>query len=630
MMKNPFTASVLALALSALPASALSQAVVQPLPGTTDADRLAATMRRVAAAPNDVAALIEAAELSVRLDDASAAASLFARAEKIDPQNGRVKAGMGAILVRAERPGEALRYFNQAEGYGWPAMRYASDRGLAYDLLGEQERAQRDYRVALRAGADDETLRRYALSLAISGRREPALEQLEPLVRRQDRGAWRTQAFVLALTGDAGGADRIATSMMPAAAAGLAPFFRRLPALPAVDRAFAVHFGEVRASPDRLADARMAPALAALTPEADPFARRPQVAAVQAVPRSVPAPSSREERRRDRRTRGRGEPARTAIAAATPVPTPAPAVLPATLPAPVQVASAPPAPLFQPPRPVIQSLPTPAPTPAPVAAPRPAVQLAAVAPAPRPATPVRDADSVLARIVASIKIPAAELEAAAASPALAAGRREVARERADRAAAVRTIRAARPAAEKAVASRGKVPAGPAAVEEAEETTPVRTAGRGRRPARTAAVAEAAEEAPARTTRRGARQEVAAAKPGTEARGKAAGTKGKAARAETAAQRAAKAEPERIWVQVAGGANEGDLGKAWTGAKKQASALSGRAAYTTKSRATNRVVTGPFKTDAEARAFVNKLRSQGVGAFSFTSDAGQKMAKLPAK
>ena len=38
---------------------------------------------------------------------------------------------------------------------------------------------------------------------------------IEPQLRRQDRAAWRTQAFVLALTGDARGASQTAARMMP-------------------------------------------------------------------------------------------------------------------------------------------------------------------------------------------------------------------------------------------------------------------------------------------------------------------------------------------------------------------------------------------------------------------------------
>lgn len=84
------------------------------------------------------------------------------------------------------------------------------------------------------------------------------------------------------------------------------------------------------------------------------------------------------------------------------------------------------------------------------------------------------------------------------------------------------------------------------------------------------------------------------------------------------------------MQVAGGANESDLPKAWAKAQAKSSTLNGKHAYTTPLRATNRVVTGPFKTEAEARAMVNKLRKEGIEAFTFTSTAGQKMTKIEGK
>ncbi len=90
----------------------------------------------------------------------------------------------------------------------------------------------------------------------------------------------------------------------------------------------------------------------------------------------------------------------------------------------------------------------------------------------------------------------------------------------------------------------------------------------------------------------------------------------------------KADPVRIWVQVAGGATESDLAKAWKQTSAKApEAFKGRSGWTTPLRATNRVLTGPFKTEVEARAFVNKLSKEGVSAFTFTSTAGQKIAKL---
>ncbi|GAA3249346.1 hypothetical protein GCM10020258_03370 [Sphingomonas yabuuchiae] len=195
----PRASLALALALAAAPVPLLAQEVVQPLPGTTDADKLGDVMRRVAQNPRNVDALVEAAELSIHLDDLSGAASLLARAEKVDARDPRVKAGMASILVRSERPGEALRYFTQAEAAGMPVAKFAGDRGLAYDLIGDQARAQRDYRLALANGAGDEIIRRYALSLGISGQREQALEQLDPLLRKTDRAAWRARAFILAM-----------------------------------------------------------------------------------------------------------------------------------------------------------------------------------------------------------------------------------------------------------------------------------------------------------------------------------------------------------------------------------------------------------------------------------------------
>jgi len=146
----PFLAPA-ALLLATAPAALFAQEVVQALPGTTDADRLAEQMRALASNPRDLNALIAAADLSLSLGDLSGAASLYARAEKVSAGDPRIKAGEGAILVRSERPGEALRYFAQAEAAGADVRRFAGDRGLAYDLIGQQDRAQRDYRLALKA-----------------------------------------------------------------------------------------------------------------------------------------------------------------------------------------------------------------------------------------------------------------------------------------------------------------------------------------------------------------------------------------------------------------------------------------------------------------------------------------------
>lgn len=617
----------LAFALAAVPHAVVAQAVVQPLPGTTDADRLGDQMRRLATNPQDVDALVTAGELSLGLGDLSGAASLFARAERVDPRNGRVKAGMASILVRSERPGEALRYFAQAEAFGLPSRRFAADRGLAYDLIGEQERAQRDYRVALKEdGANDETIRRYALSLAISGKEQQALDVLDPLLRRTDRAAWRTRAFVLALNGHGAEASRIATTMLPAGMAqGLGAFFERLPTLPVKDRAFAVHFGEVHSSPERLADARMAPVLAALAP--DPIAASPVVLAAVAAP--VTSRAKSQVRSQVRKAR----PGRVAIAQVEPTPVPAaalplppvevaqaspitprhaqPANVPVVnvpqVPVPIRIAATPratPLPVQQTaalgPRPGFSAMaPTGATTPSSaVIQPVPVVlSVAAVAPppAPPPRTSVARAseDTILARIIAGISIPAEELGVAPPP---------------------RAVAAVMPVDDGAVRAVAEANAKIARDEAARRI-----------------VAEKLAVAKTAADRKAADRKAAADKKALADKKAAAEAKALAAKEAAEEKKAARANPPRIWVQVAGGAREGDLPKAYAAVKGKApDAFSGRGGWSTPLRATNRVLTGPFKTDAEARAFVNQLAKAGISAFSFTSSAGQPVTKLAGK
>ncbi len=278
-------------------AAAGGPAFAQSVQENSDADALAADMRLLAANPVDIEALIKAGEITLRMGDTTASATFFGRAERLDPLNPRVKAGLASLVLRAERPGEALRRFREAETRGLDPRKFAADRGLAYDLVGEQERAQRDYRLALQAGPDDEVTRRYALSLGISGRGPEAMKLLDPLLRRSDRAAWRDRAFILAMTGDQAGAQKIANSMMsPGLGTGLAPFFQRLPQLTPADRAYAVTFGELLSTPARAADARLAPPMAKLGP--DPTAPRAMVAA--AAPVKEPREDKSKKHKKDR------------------------------------------------------------------------------------------------------------------------------------------------------------------------------------------------------------------------------------------------------------------------------------------------------------------------------------------
>jgi hypothetical protein len=144
----------------------------------------------------------------------------------------------------------------------------------------------------------------------------------------------------------------------------------------------------------------------------------------------------------------------------------------------------------------------------------------------------------------------------------------------------------------------------------------------------AAVKKVAEEKAAAAAKKEADRKAAAAKKAAEAK-KAADAKAAAEKAAKA--KAEKADPSRIWVQVAGGANEHDLPKAWARVKAKApEVFKGKQGWSTPLNATNRVLAGPFKTDDDAQDFINALAKKGISAFPFTSDKGQKVDKLPAK
>lgn len=624
---------VVAAAQSALPLAGSGE-IVQP--DNPVADELAAQMRILGRSPNDVSALVRAGELALALGDATAAARLFARAERLDPGNARLKAGEARALVHLERPGEALSLFAQAQSLGANEADFAADLGLAYDLVGQQTRAQRAYRLALSRGADDETARRYALSLGISGQRDAALKQIDAQVRRSDRAAWRVRAFILAMTGDAPGANRIAVQMLPSGlAGGLEPFFDRLGALGPVDKAFAVHFGEVTSTPERVADARLAPTPPPLTPEFFDVAPVP----VQERAQVTTAQPARKKRRNQPDV---VRPPAPVVASNVPPPLPAP---PREVPEPDQLADsvalptalprsvAPPAAQVfaqakMPPSPP-QALAVRARPVAVVAAPLPTKQgdvapgvagktasaatantkptNNSAAPVPRPLAPLSAAlaenpppkpvpmgteESILGKIVAGIGVPASELGVGpqrAVQPLAAEANEPNSLPAPAPAGAAAARLAASEAGEKAVADKKALAAKVAADKLAADK-------------KTAADKKLAEK---------------------KAADKAAASK------KAAEEKAAKASPSRVWVQVAGGASVRDLPKAWGALKAKAPALlKARQAWTTPLRFTNRLLTGPFASAAQAQAFVNALGKAGVSGFVFTSDKGQEIARLP--
>ncbi len=108
---------------------------------------------------------------------------------------------------------------------------------------------------------------------------------------------------------------------------------------------------------------------------------------------------------------------------------------------------------------------------------------------------------------------------------------------------------------------------------------------------------------------------------------------KDAKAAAAAEAAAKAKrnPARVWVQVATGNNEAGLAGTWKKLKEKApDVFKGQSASVVPYKATNRVLVGPFKSQAEARALVNAMGKAGIQGTTFSSDAGQEVARIGGK
>jgi tetratricopeptide (TPR) repeat protein len=321
-------------------------------------------LQRLALNPADIDALIDGGNAALLLGDPQAAIGFFARADEMAPGNGRVKAGLGSGLLLNENPYEALRLFEEAKKLGVPESVFASDRGLAYDLVGNSDAAQADYELALRRGGDDETIRRYALSLGISGDRAAAEAQLDPLLRKRDAAAWRTRAFVLAVTGDAQGAIEIADATMPKRmAASIEPFFRFMGRLTPAQQAAAAHFGQfpqaaaigkddprnrqyASAGTPRVrsgrADAGLIPAGEPLGPGADSKSRK--VAKVDKSQRRRPGKLSKKEREAIALAQAEAAARPVAVQARAPGPVPPPDLLIPGRGSPAQIASSQPAP----------------------------------------------------------------------------------------------------------------------------------------------------------------------------------------------------------------------------------------------------------------------------------------------
>ena len=568
------SASLFGLVLAGLAGAATAQnAIVQPLP-PPEAEDLNEALRRLSRDRSDLDALLEAGEASIVLGDSDAAMGFFVRAQDLSPDNARMKAGLGRVFLAEGRAIEALRFFAEAETAGYPLVEMAADRGLAFDLVGDNTRAQELYRLALARNDDPATSRRLALSLAISGKRADFERILLPQLKDEDRAGFRARAFGLAILGDEREAISIAEALMPTdLALRMTPYLRYMARLTKAQQAAAANLGtfprageigrdmpaiagyaEQGAAISRRADASLTPSGPVMG------ASRPQQAAVAPAP-STPPPSSAERRRAEREQR-------QALAGLDPI-------------ARTRARSA-------------RSTSTP--TPAPPTAPEPA-PVAATVPAPIPTT--RDSPPAQADATSQLAI-SLPVEAPRQSSADAQG------PGAEAAGRIEPFNLAQTASEASV----PIPASGAA----PDPGPLPTGS-------LEDVFAEFEAIPA--MRSGATQgavDIATIKPPRER-----------AAPPPAPARAAPPPPEhpaRHWVQIATGRDRDALKFDWRRIARNAkSLLDGKGPFVTPWVEANRLLAGPYPSAGDAREVVTQLKALGIDAFTFASPRGQEIETL---
>ncbi|MEL7188443.1 MAG: SPOR domain-containing protein, partial [Pseudomonadota bacterium] len=224
----------------------VSRPVVQSL-GSQEVQDLGTALRQLARNPRDLSALLAAGRASLAVDDLDAAMGFYGRAQDIAPQDPRVKSGIASVFLRSGRPVQALQLYDQISALdgGVGDVDLARDRGLAYDLVGDFENAQKSYGSVLVERPDDaETLRRLAISQAMAGEASDFEETLRPLLAQSDPAAFRARAFGLAILGEQDRASSIVNEVMPRdLASRLTPYLAYMPRLTNSQQAAAANLG---------------------------------------------------------------------------------------------------------------------------------------------------------------------------------------------------------------------------------------------------------------------------------------------------------------------------------------------------------------------------------------------------
>ncbi|MCI0431648.1 MAG: SPOR domain-containing protein [Rhodospirillales bacterium] len=163
--------------------------------------------------PERVRPLVSLGQVLMEMRRPDQAAEAFSAALVVDGRNLDALRGLGNAKLALHQPEQAVPPLQQALGISANDFRVLNALGVAFDMSGDHRGAHQYYRTGLKLAPDNVPLRsNYALSLALAGESEDALETMAPLASTpvttpQQR---QTMALVYGLAGNTTEAERLA------------------------------------------------------------------------------------------------------------------------------------------------------------------------------------------------------------------------------------------------------------------------------------------------------------------------------------------------------------------------------------------------------------------------------------
>lgn len=245
--------------------------------------------------PDDPKPLAELGSTLLQLKAYTESARAYRSAIDMAPNDPELHRGLATVLLALNQPAAALPELEQAKGENGGDARLYNSLGVAHDLIGRHDLAQKDYREAMRLAPKNRGIKNnYGLSLALSGDYAAAAAALGEIADNVDSPArYRLNlALVYGLAGDDRKAGDIArTALDETAVRSNLAYYALLRGMDDKARAAAIMGGQIQ-GPIALKD----PPPEHSAPPSDPAAAAtPAVAAAPVAPvtqAALPAPAA--------------------------------------------------------------------------------------------------------------------------------------------------------------------------------------------------------------------------------------------------------------------------------------------------------------------------------------------------